>query len=775
MLARALKALGLRLRFARNQSGAQLERLRQLVNQADLFDPQWYLERYPDVARAALDPLDHFILHGGAEGRSPGPRFDARWYLRRNADVARSGTNPLIHYLEHGRHEGRSIKALHQGGNEDTEVALPSKSKKASAKVAKAPFPNEYDTRWQAEPVRWTDFADKRSQYETSAPIETLDATSLGERASGSDRVRIARFMATIPGLPATGEVDWEDLDPAALGLGVLEDGWFAHARQLLLRVGSVPDASRVIAFQVNAAGSICAVADETASGTAGLVRLNLQNPFSPVLLSWLAPDGQVIRTALSIFPSLYRGGIHHAELQAVGLVCPEIDGAASYMAELAAGLFGPEPLLLGKIGVDLQGANGSEQIFQPAVVASLLFFFGVELVANGTPTGSGLVADRLVTTSTNPRLLARRGGGANLLLPADCVPSLAALCLCTGNKRIGAASFCIVPASNPAEAVLACLPSPTAAMRELAHPALPLPQSHWTSGDRAGPPEQQAGLPSAIRSMNSTVWQVDPLMPLSPDVDSPSGNGMMATAQRNLRVVVTHSGTAAQLDLCLLAVEMQSGVRITGISVLSEQPELVVPDTITLPVEINSKADGDPASESVSEEQLIVLIDTAIFPHDPRTFAAIAGLCATEGIGAASCAVVTSTIEEGAEEVAQVAWVPDCTANPMQSAARLIARFFPAATFTVPAFDPRIAAVRADIWQSLPSELRAPGQFDDMTSALANACKNAELLTVTTTVVRAAIGKADASLTDSAPEIVAAFVSSETRASATHLIRLMP
>jgi GT2 family glycosyltransferase/tetratricopeptide (TPR) repeat protein len=37
------------------------------------FDPNYYLQCYPDVARAGMDPLDHFIRYGRKEGRKPFP------------------------------------------------------------------------------------------------------------------------------------------------------------------------------------------------------------------------------------------------------------------------------------------------------------------------------------------------------------------------------------------------------------------------------------------------------------------------------------------------------------------------------------------------------------------------------------------------------------------------------------------------------------------------------------------------------------------------------
>ena len=77
-----------------------------LGNQADieavaasgLFDRKWYLEHNNDVRRARVDPLVHYVLFGGTEGRDPNPLFDSDWYLQQNSDVRAASINPLLHY-----------------------------------------------------------------------------------------------------------------------------------------------------------------------------------------------------------------------------------------------------------------------------------------------------------------------------------------------------------------------------------------------------------------------------------------------------------------------------------------------------------------------------------------------------------------------------------------------------------------------------------------------------------------------------------------------------
>jgi glycosyltransferase involved in cell wall biosynthesis len=66
------------------------------------------MARYPDVRDSGLDPLQHFVVYGGGEGRDPNPFFDSAWYLEQNPDVSASGESPLLHYLTVGAPQLRS-------------------------------------------------------------------------------------------------------------------------------------------------------------------------------------------------------------------------------------------------------------------------------------------------------------------------------------------------------------------------------------------------------------------------------------------------------------------------------------------------------------------------------------------------------------------------------------------------------------------------------------------------------------------------------------------
>lgn len=82
------------------------------IKQSGLFDERWYLETYPEVATDAnfsQDPLAHYLVYGGYEGRNPCAAFNSAAYLSAFQDVRDSGINPLLHYILYGLAEGRTF------------------------------------------------------------------------------------------------------------------------------------------------------------------------------------------------------------------------------------------------------------------------------------------------------------------------------------------------------------------------------------------------------------------------------------------------------------------------------------------------------------------------------------------------------------------------------------------------------------------------------------------------------------------------------------------
>lgn len=77
-----------------------------LVVESGLFDADRYLAENLDVAKAGVDPLQHYLRHGGVEGREPGPAFDTAYYLSQLAANDAEGQAPLVHFLKIGQFNG---------------------------------------------------------------------------------------------------------------------------------------------------------------------------------------------------------------------------------------------------------------------------------------------------------------------------------------------------------------------------------------------------------------------------------------------------------------------------------------------------------------------------------------------------------------------------------------------------------------------------------------------------------------------------------------------
>ncbi len=78
-----------------------------LLATSKYFNTRWYLKQYPDVAKARLDPIEHYLKYGWKEGRIPSEKFDGNLYLTRYQDVKNAKVNPLVHYLKNGIKEKR--------------------------------------------------------------------------------------------------------------------------------------------------------------------------------------------------------------------------------------------------------------------------------------------------------------------------------------------------------------------------------------------------------------------------------------------------------------------------------------------------------------------------------------------------------------------------------------------------------------------------------------------------------------------------------------------
>jgi hypothetical protein len=71
----------------------------ELVRASELFSAAWYVRHYPETLGSGLSPVLHYLLHGAAEGKDPGPGFSTERYLAEHPDLDPATTNPLVHHL----------------------------------------------------------------------------------------------------------------------------------------------------------------------------------------------------------------------------------------------------------------------------------------------------------------------------------------------------------------------------------------------------------------------------------------------------------------------------------------------------------------------------------------------------------------------------------------------------------------------------------------------------------------------------------------------------
>jgi len=80
----------------------------EVIAASGIFDEEFYRAQVPDLP-AGVDPIEHYVARGAADGLDPSPMFDTSYYLQKNPTVRR--VNPLAHYCEFGWRELRNPSA----------------------------------------------------------------------------------------------------------------------------------------------------------------------------------------------------------------------------------------------------------------------------------------------------------------------------------------------------------------------------------------------------------------------------------------------------------------------------------------------------------------------------------------------------------------------------------------------------------------------------------------------------------------------------------------
>lgn len=87
------------------------------IKASGLFDKDWYLATYRDVALSGIPPIAHFVRIGMKIGRNPGPKFDTQHYLSQVPQEALEGMAPVMHFIRVGRAQGKTATSTGKSGS----------------------------------------------------------------------------------------------------------------------------------------------------------------------------------------------------------------------------------------------------------------------------------------------------------------------------------------------------------------------------------------------------------------------------------------------------------------------------------------------------------------------------------------------------------------------------------------------------------------------------------------------------------------------------------
>jgi hypothetical protein len=413
-----LSSLGLAKGSVRRLFGGDRKRRAQeliALRDSNLFDGNWYLNRYPDVRAAGIDPAVHFAQSGWREGRDPSPLFSTSRYLKSNSDVARAGINPLLHFVEFGYAEGRSILELPRPAT--IASTAPDEEFGPAAPCASFPVP-------QRAPIRWRRAARLR---EFGEPI-IIRGQAIGfaaDTAGKSYLVAAFERLAALSGCEAN--TVGSGADPKRSGQNHLRDAWYVGKNRLRSRWqndGMV--VVRVYQHDPAKGNELALVGEALVVSDVDFVDVNLANAYFPLLFVILDTEGVIRNVELLAFPSLCRGGIHYPELLAAqnSAEALAILATATNLHERLLGIIGgSSEAFAGKLAVDLTGADGSEACFQPDFHAWLsnVMRIGIEPRNDDTSGPSKLYLGAAIAMPAAPQ----RRSGETIILPADTVPSI--------------------------------------------------------------------------------------------------------------------------------------------------------------------------------------------------------------------------------------------------------------------------------------------------------------------------------------------------------------
>lgn len=240
-----------------------------------------------------------------------------------------------------------------------------------------------------------------------------------------------------------------------------------------------------------------------------------LANPFLPLLIVAVSAEDELIATDLVPYPSLCRGGMHSAELAALGSTgsaLTDLRLLGDFLVREFAGSGELGAHSIGEISIDAVEATGAEPIFAANMVGWLATVFGLELKLAEDRLDLQSASDRDLVAHLEARLKSYPAAPRTnelrpfrLTMPAHAVPTISALV----SRRLPAdaggnavpAPFLVSEQGTARPKWLVSLPPTSGWLNELqpAASAASYPTLTNLGGERAKPAGQAPAIPVAV------------------------------------------------------------------------------------------------------------------------------------------------------------------------------------------------------------------------------------------------------------------------------------
>jgi hypothetical protein len=688
-----LKFLSRRLGPRSDRPGKAIE----LVKASNLFDAEYYRAQHDELRGTPDELLDHYVRHGGVEGHAPSAAFDGRDYLERYPDVAAAGLNPLVHFLERGKEEGRSFTAVATNGltaadlddlasvaavpeiAAEAEVGETSTNGIPSTDVLAGEVGEEADFEHQSDEARAPAIEPSEAEIGRT-PADAFSALAIGvsdwlksSELCDADTLRVGNVAVAVE-TPSTGAaagsaLRWFDaLIGASAANGVddagsavratlhdgrltIDDAWLSSDYRLLIRLSSDhTDPLVVRCCQQAEDGSLALCAElPLVAHQSNIVEVGLVSRFAALLLVITDRHGGLVDSTLLPFPTLLRGGVHHGEL------IDRSNGTAGWAAHqayaanlLAASVDKSREFAIGGISVALGGANGTEPIFSASFRQWLSRQFKVDVAATVEAGGDNPALPVLAAqmgAGDAPEPNRGRSAGRTLLLGANAIPSLtillaepAHLAAASGVRTIVVDDLTRLPLRAVDHPIIDT--GPDTLLRAWFAPPLTL-----------SPDEGARPMVVAMRFADEDFRDVRAPFPVAGDVLSAISLPDQAT-DAPISAIITCTGDVDGVVRLLASLARQQSVPAVECLLTGDVPDL--PDDLVSSFHadrllklVSVKAgDGSVLSDvraavGQATHDRIFLVDDQKVLHDPRTLALLGAMCARDEIGTAGGQIV--------------------------------------------------------------------------------------------------------------------------------------